>query len=64
MPESDWGPQRPTVAQPVFQTDVRYSPPAAGKAKSALGSVVSYSKVRLDGVSTLPTSSVARTRTV
>ena len=63
-PPSDCGPQKPTVAQPAFQPAVEYSPLAAGKEKVALGSVVSYVKVRVEGVSVLPTESRARTRMV
>ena len=63
-PESECEPQRPTVPQPAFQPGVEYSPPAAGKLKSALGSVVSITNERLDGACALPTASVARTRTV
>ena len=50
------------MAQPAFQPTL-YSPPTAGKAKSALGSVVSIVKERLEGDCALPTASVARTRT-
>ena len=61
---SEYVPQRPEGAQPAFQPAALYVPAEAGKATVEEGAVASTSKVRLDGLSTLPTASVARTRTV